>query len=169
MSRLCIGLFGTCGTSRWRTPFIREYNGLGIEYFDPQVPVGEWHGKLAGMEAEHMVEDAIILFPVTTETYALGSLAEIGFWINQASSLEDRRDFVLMIEPMLDRELDDPILREHSLKMRALVREHVMTLRLDNVYLVDTFEQMLTTSLALHEVARLREKIRRYNPKHRTF
>ncbi len=32
---LNIGMFGTCGGSKWREPFKARYEELGISFFDP--------------------------------------------------------------------------------------------------------------------------------------
>lgn len=94
--KLCIGLFGTCGKSTWRVPFMTRYTELGIPYFNPQVE--DWKPEDAVIEAEHLADDDVILFPVTSETYATGSLAETGFSILNAVRLDDRRDFIILIE-----------------------------------------------------------------------
>ena len=78
----CIGLFGTCGNSRWRDAFIEKYKELGIAFFNPQVE--DWTPDCAVEEARHLAEDRIILFPVTSETYGIGSIAETGFCVLQA-------------------------------------------------------------------------------------
>src|SRR5271156_2620325 len=90
-----IGLFGTCAGSQWREPFKAAYEIEQITYFDPQVP--NWTPECAVVEAEHLADDEIVLFPVTGESYGTGSLAETGFSILQAIRLDDRRDFIIMI------------------------------------------------------------------------
>jgi len=159
---LTIGLFGTCGSSRWRDPFVQHYTAAGIPFFNPQVD--EWDETMALEEARHLAEDCIVLFPVTSETYSLGSLTECGFSILQAIELDDRRDFVVMVEHSLEPSLTDPSLRKESLKSRALVWQHLRKLRLPNVYLVDTLVEMLEASLVLFEAARLRHPLERFNP-----
>ena len=163
--KLCVGLFGTCGKSKWREPFIEEYERQGIAYFNPQV--ADWKPEDAVIEAEHLADDDVILFPVTSETYATGSLAETGFSILNAVRLDDRRDFVIMVEQTLDEELDDEVARKESLRARALVLQHLKKLRLPNVYLVDTLDQMLEISLKLFEGAKLRDPLRKFNPHNR--
>lgn len=162
---LCVGLFGTCGGSRWREPFIARYTDLAIPYFNPQVD--DWDEAFAETEAVHLANDAIILFPVTGETYAGGSLAECGFSILQAIRLDDRRDFVIMIDRSLDPSLDDAIARKESMRARALVRQHLIKLRLPNVYLVDDLETMLEISETLYAAAKLRSRLVRFNPHNR--
>lgn len=160
-----IGLFGTCGNSKWREPFMARYKELGIDFYNPQVE--NWNPACAEEEARHLAEDQIILFPVTNETYASGSLSEVGFSILQAIRLDDRRDFVIMVAPDLAPYLTDEVARKESHRARALVKQHLKKLRLSNLYLVDTLEETLEISIQLYEVARIREPLARFNPHRR--
>ena len=162
---ITIGLFGTCGNSRWREPFMQKYAELGISYFNPQVE--NWNPSCAEEEARHLAEDPIILFPVTNETYGLGSLSEVGFSILQAIKLDDRREFVVMVAPDLVSNLEDPVARKESLRSRALVKQHLKKLRLPNLYLVDSLDEMLEVSLQLYEAVKTIEPLRRFNPHHK--
>lgn len=153
-----IGLFGTCGKSRWRDPFIAAYDARGIRYFNPQVE--NWNREFAREEARHLANDEIILYPITRETYASGSLSEIGFSILNAIKLNNRRDFVVLVERELNPELDDPVAREESHTTRALVLEHLKKLDLSNVYLVSTLDEMLSVSLELHAAALIRDRVK---------
>lgn len=179
--KLCVGLFGTCGGSRWRDAFIARYDAEGIAWYNPQVE--NWDPSCADVEAEHLADDAIVLFPVTNETYAFGSLAEMGFSILNAIKLDDRRDFVLMVaqdiaavDPRGDSLNDlhlsngepNPVSRaKESMRARALVRAHLTKLRLPNVYVVDTLEEMLDISLKLWPCAKVRHELGKYNPHRR--
>lgn len=128
MKKLCIGLFGTCGNSKWRDPFMEKYKELGIKFFNPQVE--DWKPEDAAIEAEHLANDAIILFPVTSETYEIGSLSETGFSILQSIRLDDRRDFVIMIDPKPDQSLEkeNAVAFKESCRARALVIQHLKNL-----------------------------------------
>lgn len=161
---LCVGLFGTCGNSIWREPFMAKYQKLGIPFFNPQV--ADWKPEDAEIEARHLADDAVILFPVTGETYGTGSLAEVGFSIVQAIRLDDRRDFVILIEKDLDPKLIEanPVAAKESQRSRALVKQHLKKLNLPNVYFVETLEQMLEISIVLYEAAKLRDPLRKFNP-----
>ena len=159
---LVIGMFGTCGKSRWREPFVKRYQKESIEFFNPQV--ADWKPEDAVKEAEHLANDEVILFPVTSETYATGSLSEVGFSILQAIRLDDRRDFVVMIEQKLNDDLDNPIARKESLRARALVLQHLKKLRLKNVYVVSSLEEMLEISIQLFKAAQIRSPLARFNP-----
>ena len=148
---LCVGLFGTCGGSKWRDSFMEKYKQEGIPFFNPQV--NDWKPEDAVVEAKHLAEDAVILFPITSETYGTGSLAETGFSILNAIRLDDRRDFVIYIDMTLAPDLDNAVARKESLRARALVREHLKKLRLSNLYLVDSLSEMFEVSLALYRAA----------------
>lgn len=157
-----IGLFGTCGKSTWRAPFIERFKEENISFFNPQVD--DWNEEFAKTEAEHLANDEIICFPITGETYATGSLSEVGFSILQAIRLDDRRDFVIMIDDTLDPSLDDQLARKESLRARALVLQHLKKLRLKNVYVVETLDQMLAVSVTLHRSVEIRSHLGVFNP-----
>jgi hypothetical protein len=161
-SKLTVGLFGTCGGSQWRSPFMEKYAELGIPFFNPQVD--DWDPSFAVIEARHLAEDAVILFPVTSETYASGSLAEVGFSILNAIKLDDRRYFVIMIDMHLDDKLNDSVARKESLRARALVSEHLRKLRLGNLFVVDTLEEMLEISIKVYRAAEIVDPLKKFNP-----
>ena len=162
---VCVGLFGTCGGSHWRDPFMEAYQRQSIKFYNPQV--ADWRPELAAVEAHHLANDAVILFPVTGETYGSGSLAECGFSIVQAIRLDDRRDFVILIDRDLDPSLNDTAARKESLRARALVGQHLRKLNLPNVYVVDTLPQMLQLSVTLYRIAEVRFALQEFNPQNR--
>lgn len=145
---ITIGLFGTCRSTKWRDKFIQTYTASEIPYFNPQV--SDWKPEYAKVEAEHLANDNIILFPITSETYGTGSLSEVGFSILNAIKIDDRRYFVVLIDDNLDESLMDDVARRESLRSRALVREHLKKLNLSNVYMVSTLDEMLKVSLSLY-------------------
>ena len=158
----CIGLFGTCGKSKWRDSFVSDFDENKIDFFNPQVE--EWKPEDAVIEAKHLASDNIILFPITNETYAVGSLSEVGFGVLSAIKLDDRRDFVVMIENTLEDELMKDMERaKESLRARALVLEHLKSLNLSNVYLVDTLEQMKEVSILLYKSNLVKSDISRFS------
>ena len=146
---LTVGLFGTCGDTTFRKDiFIPEYEKRGIEFFNPQVD--DWKPEMAQIEAEHLAKDGVILLPVTSETYSLGSLSEVGFSILNAIKLDDRRDFVILIDEKLDDVLmENKEMAKESLKGRALVKQHLLKLNFPNVYLIDSLIEMCALSIAL--------------------
>lgn len=158
----CVGLFGTCGRSEWRKIFMEKYQKEAIEFFNPQVE--NWSEELAVVEAEHLAEDKIVLFPITNEEYSLGSLSEVGFSVLNAIKLDNRRDFIIMIEQNLLLDLNDEKLRKESLRARALVKQHLLKMQLDNLYVVDNFDDMLDASILLYQTNELREGLSKFNP-----
>jgi hypothetical protein len=92
-----IGLFGICGASAWRERFMAEYAALGAPFFNPQVE--SWTPERALEEARHLANDAVVLFPVTAETFAVGSQAETGFSVRNALRVDAARFVVLFIAP----------------------------------------------------------------------
>ena len=166
-SDICIGLFGTCGGSQWREPFKAKYVEAGllpeINFFDPQKP--DWKAEDAVIEAGHLANDRVIVFPITNETYAEGSLAEVGFSILNAIRLDDRRHFIVYIEQKLDEKLmADAVRAKASLRARALVMEHMKKLRLDSLYVVGSLEDALQVSMACYAAEVDLAPFKKFNP-----
>lgn len=167
----CIGLFGTCGDSTFRKElFIPEYKRLGIDYFNPQVD--DWKPELADIESDHLAYDVVQCWPVLGSTYGTGSLAEQGYSI--ASSLRAPsplpKFIIPMIEMELDDKLDDEVARKESLRARKLASTHLANNASPNVYVVDSLEEMLEVSVALHGIAKvLVEQSKTRNPAYKKF
>lgn len=154
-SQPCIGMFGTCGQTTFRDRlFIPVYEELKINYFNPQVD--DWKPEDAKDEADHLVHDMVQTWPVTSDTYGSGSVAEQGYSI--AASLRSDSPYPKFVIPMLEMELDDSlsdeIARNESLRARRLARAHLERSSSPNVIIVESLDQMLETSLALYGAAR---------------
>lgn len=153
-SQVCVGLFGTCGTTTWRQEFITAYDDFAIAYYNPQV--AEWKPELAQIEAQHLVNDDIILFPVTAQTYGTGSLAETGFSILQVlksvQGAQNHRKVIVYIEQTLEPQLvqENPVAAKESTRARALVSAHLNQIQDPNVYVVDSMQEMLALSIKLY-------------------
>lgn len=148
MNKPTVGLFGTCGNSKWREPFIALYDSMNVPYFNPQVP--NWNSELAAKEAEHLATDPIVLIPITNETSGIGSLAEVGFTVAQAAINKCSRNFVIYIAPTVDETLvTDPGVAKESNRARKLVLAHLHKLQLNNVMVVNSLEHMLDVSVDL--------------------
>jgi hypothetical protein len=158
----CVGLFGTCGKSTWRKPLIAELENNGIGYFNPQVD--GWTPEFAQEEAHHLINDDIVLFPVTGETYGTGSLAEVGFSINTAlkSINEDRfRFLIVMIDHSLDAELMvDAVAAKESIRSRALVMAHLSKINHPNVFVAESFNHMTLLAVELAGVVDTLKRIK---------
>ena len=173
MKKQCIGLFGTCGSTTWRKDIlIPAYESIGLkdgeDFFNPQVD--DWKPELAEIEADHLSNDQVILFPITGETYGSGSLSEVGFSILNAIKLDDRRDFVIYVEGELDDSLmeENPALAKESLRSRALIKQHLSKLNFSNIYVIssetprdEALRKMLAISVDLLENAKKAEKLKR--------
>jgi hypothetical protein len=145
-----IGLFGTCGNSTWRDNFIALYKEKGINYFNPQLPEGTWTPECADIENQHFKKDDIVLFPVTNETTAFGSLAEVGFSINTLlENIESHRYFIFMIND--DCIVADEEQRTASVRARKLVKSKLIDCAHPNVFIVKTLDEMKELSLKLYE------------------
>lgn len=126
MTQPCIGLFGTCDSNSWRDPFMVRYQELRIEHFNPMV--NDWHPGMVPLEAQHLAEDEIILFPILGWSYGEGSLSELGFGPLKALRQNKNRSFVFLIETQLHERLTDPDRCKASLRARNLVLGHLKEL-----------------------------------------
>lgn len=154
-----VGLFGTCGGSKWRDPFIEKFKSLDIPFFNPVVP--NWTKECAVEEARHLAEDEVILFPVTSETFGMGSLAETGFSVLQALKTNVRREICVYVAPKVDQVLfeQNPSLARESDKARALVAAHLKEAQKTTagLWVVNSMEKMLEISGMLYSIAAIRK------------
>jgi hypothetical protein len=156
---LCIGLFGTCDKNRWRDPFMTKYDEIGIPYFNPMVD--DWHPGMVPLEAQHLAEDEIIMFPILGWSYAEGSLSELGFGPLKAMRQNINRSFVYLIETTLHERLDDPDRCKASLRGRELLLGHLKELDAHNIYVVNSLEDGLAVTINLYEIHKKLQEIRK--------
>lgn len=151
-----VGLFGTCGSSRWREPFVAEFERLGIPYFNPQVAEGAWHPGMVADENRHLAEDEVVVFPVTSETPGTGSLGEIGFSALQALRANRFRQMVFLVDDACHDPAASPAVVAESNRARRLVKSKLaeVAAHQHNVHLVATMGEMLPLTVALWRVAR---------------
>ena len=157
----CVGLFGTCGNSTFRQDImIPKFESEGIPYFNPQVP--DWNPEFAKAEARHLANDAVICFPVTSETYGTGSLAETGFSIISAIQSNRNAKIIIYIADDVDQHLkdEDPVAAKESVRARALVKAHLEKLDAKNVYIVESIEDMTEVAALLFKAAKYEYKAR---------
>ena len=83
-----------------------RYDELGLEYFNPMVD--DWNPGMVPLEAKHLAEDEVILFPILGWSYAEGSLSEMGFGPLKAMRQNFQRSFVFYIEMDMHEKLTDP-------------------------------------------------------------
>ena len=120
MSEKTVGLFGTCGDSRWREdvaiPLLEKAN---VSYFNPVVK--DWNEEAMKNEAHHAANDQVIMLVITGETTAIASMAESG-WVALQCVLTGR-SLIVVLE---DMPTEDPALRIN--KVRNLLRQHISKL-----------------------------------------
>ncbi|KWU23388.1 hypothetical protein [Burkholderia cenocepacia] len=155
-----IGLFGTCGGSAWREPFMAAYRELGIPFFNPQ---GDPNGSSTALEAWHLENDKVLLFPVTDESYGEESLLKSGFTVLNTVQEENSLRFVVVyIAPDVNDVLrvQDPPAAEESRRSRQRVKAHLESVRHPNVFVVANLGEMLDVSLKLFAALRFIESAR---------
>jgi hypothetical protein len=154
-----VGLFGTCGGSRWREPFLALLAQHDIPAYDPQVP--DWTPELAEVEAWHLANDRLILFPVTGETFGFGSLAETGFSINSALTVNQSRFVLIYIAPDVDDALkaQAPEQADASRRARKLALAHLAKVSNPNVFVATSLQDMLGKTLRLYAAIDILESI----------
>jgi hypothetical protein len=169
----CVGLFGACGPTTHRQDlFIPAYEQVGIRYYNPQVPEGTWAPDMMPDEADHLKHDVVQTWPVTPDTYALGTLAEQGY--SFAESLRSESPFPKFIIPMITLDLadhlDNPELRAETTRARLLALGRLQASTSPNVFVVDSLEEMLEVSIVLYGVAKqIVELTRSKNVAYRRF
>lgn len=160
LSARTVGLFGTCGGSTWRNPFMQMLDDHGIAYFNPQVD--NWTPDLADIEAWHLANDRLILFPVTDETFGFGSLAETGFSLQSALALNTNRFVMLYIAPAVNETLaaSSPEQADASRRARKLALAHLAKAQNPNVFVVSSLEEMQSKTLRLFAALELLDSVR---------
>lgn len=144
-----IGLFGTCGGSKWRDAFIEKYEIHGINYFNPNK--ADWSPNDAFVEAEHLATDDIVLIAITNETYGSASLAETAYAIMNATSSTKQRYVVIYIDPSIQDTLvmTNPTSAKESRNARSIVLAHLGKMDNKNVFVVDSLDKMYDVSMRL--------------------
>lgn len=154
MSEKTVGLFGTCGKSHWRDSVIEAFDKEGVTYFNPQVQ--NWTPACAENEANHMANDEILAFVVTSETAGVASLAEIGIAVANVLTSRYPRYLVVYVEPTF--ESTDPVDAQRvkdSNGARTLVIHHlhkgVASDRkwLDRVFVCDSIQHLTNVCIGL--------------------
>jgi hypothetical protein len=98
-----IGLFGTCGDSKWREEIaIPILQSMGVEYFNPVV--ANWTAECAENEVRHATTDRVLMLVITGETTGIASMAESGWQALMASNNGQALVFVLQDMPPSDEE-----------------------------------------------------------------
>lgn len=127
-----------------------KYAELGIEYFNPMVDDG-WNPGMVPLEAKHLAEDEVILFPILGWSYAEGSLSEMGFGPLKAMRQNMNRSFLFYVETTLHERLTDPDRCKSSLRSRELVLGHLAQTNAPNIYVVKSLDEMLDVSIKVFQ------------------
>ncbi len=136
-----VGLFGTCGTSKWRDDIIDFLKFHGIPYFNPLRE--DWKHEYIAEENKHLNEDDIIVFAITNETNGFGSLGEIGF--SFLNSLKSEQKVIIYIENDCADPKSDPKTIKESVNARALVKTKVVdaiSIKGDKWFMVENFNEL---------------------------
>lgn len=89
-----IFLMGTIGQSGWRDPIKKACLEMGVECFDPIVPI--WNDEAKRREVEALKEARVIVMAITTDTASIASLSESG-WV-ALSALKRNQAFGIYID-----------------------------------------------------------------------
>ena len=173
-SQPCVGLFGTCGPTTHRGDiFIPVFEVEKIRYYNPQLGEGEWVPEEADYEADHLVHDVVQTWPATGATYGSGTLGELGYSISASLKSDSPypKFLTAWIEQTLADNLDNPVAREESLRARRLTQAHLERTQSPNVFIVDSLEQMLDTTVSLYVAAEALVNVYRegYNPAYQRY
>ena len=70
-------LGGVCGSTTWRADAaIPALLARRLTFYNPQVGPGEWHDGMIALEAAAKARARVLLFVITGETSAIGSMVE---------------------------------------------------------------------------------------------
>jgi hypothetical protein len=135
-----------------------KYDELGIEYFNPMVD--NWHAGMVPLEAQHLAEDEVVLFPILGWSYAEGSLSEMGFGPLKAMRQNMNRSFVFYVETTLHERLTDPERCKASLRSRELILGHLAQTAAPNIYVVKSLKEMLHVSIQMYQAHKILQEVR---------
>ena len=164
-SEITVGMFGTCDNIPWREPMIKEYEKLGIKYYNPVLE--NWTEILEmsrkGLcpnpteEENYYLNNAeIILFPVLKDSLGSGSLAEMGFSVQRVirNIMNGKQQFLVgLIDDICTDERKTEAERKQSTKDRALVKSKLLeNVSYPVITMVDHLDDMFRMSLTAHKL-----------------
>ena len=151
---LTVGLFGTCGDSKWRDSVIEDLEAAGLDYFNPLKD--DWSPEDAVNEAEHMANDRIIVFAITGETFGVASLAELG--LSAAQIVTSDRTLIAYVAPECDEKArastSEPKRYKDSDNARKIVLAHLSEMQKTNMDII-LVKDIKDISDTVKQVARL--------------
>lgn len=163
MEKAVIGLFGTCGKSTWREPFLQLADLREVTCYNPQLPEGTWKPEYANeyvqQERYHLLHDDIIVFAITDETTAFISLGEIGFSVVDVLRNLGRRQLVVYIAPKCG-EIEataSEIKSSNQLRETVSSKLRLETYSHSNVFVVNNLDDLLACTADLIGVVKARD------------
>lgn len=148
MLKNVVGLFGTCGDSKWREQVvIPALEKANIAYFNPVVP--NWNEEAQRNEVEHVASDKVIIMAITGETTGIASMAELGW---QALSASERaQNLIIFLEDMPNDVKDETGTSLRINKARALIRKYVAAQKCLGIFLVDSLQAAADKAIEILE------------------
>lgn len=173
-------LMGTAGSyddpnrSMWREPIKAACAKLGIECFDPVIPV--WNEAAGRIEVEALQKARILVLAITSDTVGVGSLAESGWAV--LSAVLRRQAVGLYVDPNYQGEkLNQSTLElrsdilinsgtetidEASRRARKLVRSHAANLVAQfpqlNLYVAKDLQDLTRWTIATAQKVRQEQR-----------
>lgn len=141
-----VGLFGTCGNSKWREEVvIPTLDKAGVAYFNPVV--SDWNEEAQKNEVKNAAEDRVIIMAITGETTAIASMAELGWQVYLAHGVGQK--VVVFIEDMPNDVLaSDTGTSLRINKVRALIRKYAEK-AVGDVFLVSSLQEAADKAVEL--------------------
>ncbi len=146
-------LFGSIWGGWRETHIIPVLEALGVSYFNPIPPSGEWDKTRGELEAEVMAHCETIVMMFNCSSPGFGGLAETG-WA-ALGAMQRGQHFILQIDQDCDYELSDTILavaggqdlqrqlQHYITATRHLVYHHAQHFQLDKLHLVDDLDGVI--------------------------
>lgn len=149
---VAVALFGTCGESRWREPFVDYCEKSGLDFFNPQLKPGQWKPDAAQhyVQAElHYFEKApLVVFAITDETLSSISLMEVGFslyhlLVNKAA--HKKQELFVFVDDSCNAANTGTQALNESIKTRKMLKKKLkdVCLRHPQVKLFDSVQALL--------------------------
>ena len=118
MEKVSVFLGGTCADSTWRKDLIPML-GDNIEFFNPQLPPGQWNKEAQAKEDYHREVDDIRLYVITPEAKGFYSFVEV----TDDSNKRPERTVLCIIPEANGKKFEGHILK-CALKTAELVAEN---------------------------------------------
>jgi hypothetical protein len=138
----------------WREKYVIPLlEELGVTYYNPISPTGEWYLELGDREIDMMAHCETIIMVVNTETPAFTSLAETGW--GALGAAQRGQHFILQIDMDYRYRLPDSLrqsaegqelekaIQDMITRSRYLVKGHASQFDLETMHLVEDMDGVL--------------------------